>query len=760
MFSYPCYRELRDQNTSFAHLSAFVWTAVGICEQDITRRGGAGFVTAGFFDTFGVRVARGRTFTPDESEPGSQTPVAIASHRLWQRLGSDPALLGKSLLLNDVQVTIVGVLPHSFVSASPLTNWDIWLPLGMLDSFSRQPLRQGRSRLEDHGYRKLFVLGQLKPRLSTATAQSELDMLMDRLAQARPEEYRDGRLIAGPMAAIQVSPMPGQDLPFGRPMVALLAVSGIVLLIACINLANMFLARGLGRRREIGIRFALGSSRRRIIQQLLTEGCLLSALGGAAGLVLALWMGQVLVQSLERMTGGEGTIPVVLDGRILGGTAVLCLLGTLFFGLGPAWRLSRVSAIADLKESMGSAPARRTWVKQSLVAAQIALAFVLVTCAGLFVRSAGNALRTDPGFALERGLIAELDPGFVYRDKQRGVELYRLILDCLRALPGVQTASFAWTVPFDNTEVGSTYQRADAPADTLEEATSSFANVNIIGAEYFKTLDVTLLRGREFNQAEEQLADGARVVIIDDLLAQRLWPGEDPVGRYLQSGGDRDNAMQIVGVVPYLREDIVERRANPHVYLPFGQHYRSNMHVHLRLRDDVTEAAQAGLVSTVRRELRALDPALPILSIRTWDQHRADSMQFWLMRIGARLFTALGLSALALAAIGLFGVKSYLVAQRTREIGIRMALGATTREVIFQVLREGLVLALVGLGAGALLACVGTRFLQRLLFEVGGTDPLVLTAAALTLTAAILLASLLPARRAAKVDPMQALRCE
>jgi predicted permease len=630
----------------------------------------------------------------------------------------------------------------------------------MLDSFSRQPLRQGRSRLEDHGYRKLLVLGQLKPGLSMATAQSELDMLMDRLAQARPEEYRDGRLIAGPMAAIQVSPMPGQDLPFGRPMVALLAVSGIVLLIACINLANMFLARGLSRRREIGIRLALGSSRRRIVQQLLTEGCVLSVLGGAAGLVLALWMGQVLVRSLERMTGGEGTIPVVLDWRILGGAAVLCLLSTFFFALGPAWRLSCVGAIADLRESMGSASARRTWGRQSLVAAQIALAFVLVTCAGLFVRSAGNAMRTDPGFALERGLIAELDLGFVYRDKQRGVELYRLILDRLRDLPGIQAASFAWTVPFDNTETGSVYQRGDVPANAPTEAMSTFANVNVIGADYFRTLSVTLLRGRGFNQKEEQLADGPRVVVIDDLLAERLWPGEDPVGRYLQSGGGRENAMQIVGVVPYLREDIMERRASPHVYLPFGQHYRSNMHVHLRLQDEVTQAAQAGLVSMVRRELRALDPALPILSIRTWDQHRANSMQFWLMRIGARLFAALGLSALALAAIGLFGVKSYLVAQRTREIGIRMALGATTREVIFQVLREGLVLALVGLGAGALLACVSTRFLQRLLFEVGGTDPLVLVAAALVLAAAILLASLLPARRAAKVDPMRALRCE
>jgi putative ABC transport system permease protein len=369
-------------------------------------------------------------------------------------------------------------------------------------------------------------------------------------------------------------------------------------------------------------------------------------------------------------------------------------------------------------------------------------------------------MRTDPGFALERGLIAELDLGFVYRDKQRGVELYRLILDRLRDLPGIQAASFAWTVPFDNTETGSVYQRGDVPANAPTEAMSTFANVNVIGADYFRTLSVTLLRGRGFNQKEEQLADGPRVVVIDDLLAERLWPGEDPVGRYLQSGGGRENAMQIVGVVPYLREDIMERRASPHVYLPFGQHYRSNMHVHLRLQDEVTQAAQAGLVSMVRRELRALDPALPILSIRTWDQHRANSMQFWLMRIGARLFAALGLSALALAAIGLFGVKSYLVAQRTREIGIRMALGATTREVIFQVLREGLVLALVGLGAGALLACVSTRFLQRLLFEVGGTDPLVLVAAALVLAAAILLASLLPARRAAKVDPMRALRCE
>ncbi|MHC4517619.1 MAG: ABC transporter permease [Planctomycetota bacterium] len=760
MFSYPYYRELRDQNTSFASLSAFVWTAIGIREQDVTRRAGAGFVTADFFNTFGVRVARGRSFTPDESAPGSRVPVAIASHRLWQRHGADPDLLGKGILLNDVQVTIVGVLPQSFVSASLLTNWDVWLPLGMLDAFSRQPASRGRSRLDDHGYRKLFVLGQLKPGLTKATVQPELDTLARRLAQAYPEEYQDCRLIAGPMAAIRVSPMPGGDLPFGRPMVALLAVSGIVLLIACMNLANMFLARGLGRRREIGIRLALGSSRRRIVQQLLTEGGVLSVLGGVAGVILALWMSQILVQSLERMTGGEGTIPIGLDARILGATAVLCLLSTLLFALGPAWRLSRVSAIAELKESMGSAPPRRTLGRQSLVAAQIALAFVLVTCAGLFVRSAGNAMRTDPGFALEQGLIAELDLRFLHRDQQRGAELYRVILDRLRGMPGVETVSLAWSVPFDNTETGSVYQRADVPAGTPKGAVSSYVNVNVIGADYFKALDVNLLRGREFNHNEEQLADGPRVAVIDDLLAQRLWPGEDPTGQYLRSGGDRESALQIVGVVPYLRENIIERRTNPHVYLPFGQHYRSDMHVHLRLRDDVTEASQVSLISMIRRELRALDPALPVLSIRTWDQHRVNSMEFWAMRMGARLFAALGLSALILAAVGLFGVKSYLAAQRTREIGIRMALGATRNEVIFQVLREGLALVLVGLGMGMLLAFISTRFLQRLLFEVGGTDPLVLAAAALTLATTILLASFLPARRAVKVKPMDALRYE
>ncbi len=766
-FSYPCFRELREQNTCCASLSAFVWTGVGMQTQDVTCRTGAAYVSSDFFDTFGVRMARGRSFVADEEQPGSRIPVVIASHRLWKRLGSDPDLIGRQISINNVPMTVVGILPKSFISASQITNFEVWLPLGMLGAFSSRPASDG-SPLNHHGYRKLLIVGQLKPGQTRGTAQSELEILAGRLADTYPQEYKDCELPAGPMAHVLARPSPADDLRIGPPLAVLVAASGVVLLVACMNLAGMFAASGMRRQREIAIRLALGARRTQIIRQFVTEGLLLSLLGGAAGVLLALWSGRFLVHSLERFTGGEATIPMELDGRLLGVVAGLCAFSTLLFSVIPACRLSRTCVMANRKESTGSVCGGRQWWRDFLVAAQTAMAFLLVTTAGLFVRSAWQAFHADPGFALARGLLVEINPGLMRYDQQRACETYRALLERLRGTSGIRAVSLGCTVPFGDPYMARRFQRADSlpspskNAGSFAEPVSHEAHYNIIGSDYFQTLGVSLLRGREFTLLEEQSAQGPRVAIVDDLTARRLWPGEDPVGRYLlQEGDSRANAMQVVGVVPHLSDAIVEREANPHVYVPFGQHFTSDMTVHVRLDDAPARAAETAMKRVILRELKAVEPSLPILGIRTWREHVSDfSVQYWTIRMGAKTFASLGLMALLLAAAGLFAVKSFLVARRTGEIGVRMALGATRRRVLREVMCEGSLVILSGLGAGALLSWAGTRLLTSLLSGIGPADPVLYIATAGVLVSAVLLASYLPARRATKVDPMAALRYE
>ncbi len=767
MFSYPCFRELQEQNTSFAGLSAFVWTGVGMQTQDVTYRTGAAYVSSNFFDTFGVRMARGRPFVAEEEQPGSRIPVVVASHRLWKRLGSDPDLIGRQISINNVPMTVVGILPKTFVSASQITNFEIWLPLGMIGAFSSGAAQDG-SPLNDHGYRKLFIVGQVKPGQTRAMAQSELEILAGRLAATYPQEYRDCELPAGPMAHVLVRPSPTDDFQIGLPLAALVVASGAVLLVACMNLAGMSTVSGMRRQQELAIRFALGAGRTRIIRQFAAEGLLLSLLGGAAGVLLALWSSRFLVRSLEQFTGGEATIPVELDGRLLGMVAGLCVFSTLLFSVIPACRLSGTCIIAYRKGSTASAGGGREWWRDSLVAAQTAMAFVLVTTAGLFVRSAWQASHADPGFALERGLLVEIDPGLMRYDQQRSRETYRALLERLRETPGVRTVSLGRTVPFGDPYMARRYRRADSPPSPsgnvgpFAEPTSHDARYNIIGCDYFQALGVPLLRGREFTLLEEQSAQGPRVAIIDELTARRLWPGEDPVGRYLQQEGDsKANAMQVVGVVPHLCDAIAEPEPNPHVYVPSGQHFSSDMTVHVRLDGAPGRAAEAAMKRVILRELKAIEPSLPILGIRTWREHVSEfSMQYWTIHMGAKIFASLGLMALLLAAAGLFAIKSFLVAQRTREIGVRMALGATRRRVLREVMCEGSIVVLSGLGAGALLSWAGTRFLKTLLLGVSPADVVLYIAAASVLMTAVLLASYLPARRATRVDPMVALRCE
>ncbi len=755
-FSYPYYTCLREEHRAFRDLAAFVPCGLELRQNKIPRMAPGAYVSSNFFDSFGVQPVLGRCFTATEERPASHIAVGMLSFRLWQQLGADPSLVGQSISVRNHPVTVVGVLPKSFVSASQVTNKEIYLPLGMIGGFGTSA--GGTSPLFRHDWNRLMLVGQLQPGLTQATVKPHLEQFNRAMAARYPDQYNRLQLSAGVVSHILMSPQPGDGFSVNKPLGALVALCICVLLIACLNLANMFLARGLARQRNISIRLALGSSRGRIVGQLCCEGLLLSFVGTLLGMGLALWGVRFPVLCFEQWTGGEGTIPIHLDWRMLLMGVGLCLLCTLLFSLGPAWRLTSTSPMAVLKESATSMIPRAPWqryLRHPLLIVQIALACVLVTTAGFFVRSAWHACHTRHGFSRENSVLIELKWNPHLHDPEQGWGHYSTLLTHLRGLPGVASVSVGDTVPLGSAYVSGSYVARDAPS-----APATPVRMRIIGKDYLTCLDVPLRQGRAFTLAEEMSDQGPRVALIDERLAHSLWPNQNPLGRFIQSSLLKEPAIQVVGVVPNLPDSLLAQQGSPYVYLPFGQHYQADMHIHVCLNPAVyTNPTQA--ISVLRNELVQLDPALAMHGITTWDPYlNRYSTEYWLIGLSARLFVFLGGLALVLAVVGIYGVKSYLVARRTREVGICMALGATQAKVLWTIIKEGLTVSLLGLGLGWCLTWGATRVLIGLLFNSGSMDILVWFSCTAVLALAILAASYIPARRATKVDPMEALRYE
>jgi predicted permease len=483
------------------------------------------------------------------------------------------------------------------------------------------------------------------------------------------------------------------------------------------------------------------------------------------GMILAIWTANLLATSLSSLLPfGVLVFEPGPDVRVLLATMGFCVLSTLFFALGPAWKLTRPDLLPDLKERVGqdrsaAGSGRLRSPRNLLVVAQVSLSLVLLTAGGLFIRGAFEAAAADAGFPLDDALVAELDPSLIGFDETRSREVYRQVVERLRTLPGIEAVSLSSLIPFGMVIDSSRVERIGAEDD--EESVSAYHY--IVGDDYFEALGVPLLRGRGFTRSETETDTGSPVVIIDEPTARRLFPEEDPLGQQIRFAASEEDGLstplEIVGIVPGLRHMLFDQEPRPHIYVPFGLQYRANMHIHMRLgaRDP---DAPAKVLRTVRQEIRALDERLPVLALKTLRDHRDASLFLWLIRAGANVFTLFGVLALFLAVVGVYGVKAYLVTGRTREIGIRMALGATPANVLWLVLREGLVVTLVGLGLGLVLSLGSARLLSRFLYEVSASDPLVFLSAPLLLAAAALLASYLPARWATKVMPTTALRYE
>ena len=761
-FSYAEYQQLAASRDVFASVMAHTVTMVGVSDGDNTRRSLVSIVSASYFSSLDTPLAAGRPFTADEERPGADVPVAVLSHQYARRrAGSAAAAIGTTVRVNARDYTVVGVAPEGFAGTMALVSPELWLPLGVYERTASGDLSDDIAPLSDPNHRPLMLVGRLRDGLSAAAAGPLLETLTTRLRGADPQHDADHALMVQRLPRLSVSTNPQSDTGVSAVSFLLMGMAALVLLVACLNLANMLLARGTARRKEIALRLALGGARGRIVRQLLTESLLIAIAGGAAGLLLAFWGTRLLTGTLVSVLPMVFTFDGTPDARVLAATLVFSVASTVVAGLGPAWRVTRPDVLPDLKAQPNEASGGRQRMRNALVIGQVALSLALVTAAGLFMRGAVKAAAADPGFPLD-GLLANVSPALAGYDEAHGRAVIRTMLERVRNTPGVQSASMASVVPFGDIRQGKRVQRAGTPpAPEGQEEAGVSASYAVIGADYFDALRLPVLRGRGFTRGEEDTPGGMPVAVVDEPLARQLFGGEDPVGQIVQFSkreGKDSPTFQVVGLVAGVREDMFDKTPTPHVYVAFGQNYRGTMNLHVRVAG--AGATEAAMLGTIRQELRAADPGVPVLSLKTLRQHRDGSVELWAVNTGARLFSVFGGVALLLALIGLYGVKSYLVSRRAREIGIRMALGATRGDVLWLVLREGLMLTLTGVGLGLLLSWGLGRLLSGLLYEVSALDPLVFSVAPLLLTAAAMLAAFVPARRATRVPPLAALRTD
>jgi predicted permease len=791
-FSYPTYVDVREQNTVFTDAMSFNLALIGIGQKGDTRRTFAGIVSSNYFSVLGVLVARGRAFVPEEETPGHNTPVAIVSYSYWQKLDLDPNMLGSQVLINGRAFTIVGIAPKGFVGTMQVLSPEVWLPMSVYDQVANDWsfTSENKTTIDDRKGTQLRIMGRLKPGMTAAAAKPALEGLAANLEKAYPVEQKDQTFTAERVSRNTVSNTPGSDSGIKATAPLLLGMAVVVLLVACLNLANMLLARGTARRKEIAIRLALGGSRWRIVRQLLTEGFVLAALGGVGGLILGLWSSDLLVGSMRKLMPLDIVWLTGPNPAILAATFGFCLLGTLMFALGPALKISRSAVVADLKEHAGEDVVRRRWKflpRNPLVVVQIAFSLALLTAAALFIRGAGKAASVDTGLKPGASYLLEVDASLAGYEPKRAQELYQSLNERLAALPGVEHTSISATVPFGMIELDRNVQRAgvrpgaDAKPATAAEGLAFKAVWNSVGADYFSTVGLPVRRGRAFTEAEAT-QPGPKVAIIDEALAKKLWPDGDALGQRIQyagehtpaaeRGGDggtsadlsekekREETIEIVGIVPATRHELFAREElGCAIYLPFARGFQSNVSFFVRFRS-LASGNEAVTADLLRRTVREVDPAIPIISLRTFAQYLDSNLDLWIVRAGAALFSIFGGLALCLAVVGLYGVKAYSVARRTREIGIRMALGAQAGAVLRMIMREGSIMLVSGVAIGLLLAMATAKILSGILYEVGALDPIAFTVAPLVLITAALIATWLPARRATRVDPVQALRAE
>ena len=731
------YQDWREQNTVFDSMCAMFDSRANLTGVDDPEELPTQVVETNFFDLLGVGAAFGRTFAPEEGQAGNDG-VVVLSQGLWKRrFGGDPAIVGKTLKLSGREFTVVGIAPAGFqllISQGSLTGKpaELWMPL-VFSQTSR--VRRGRS---------MMAIARLMPGVTLAQARTEMDGIGARFEEQYPN-FNTGW-------GVNLVPLQTQFVGAIRPaLLVLLGAVAFVLLIACANVANLLLARAATRQREIAIRTALGARRGRIIRQLLTEATVLAALGGALGFWLAMWGVDLLLALTPRDLSGLKDVGI--DYRVLGFTMVVSVLTGVLFGLAPALEASRPNLNESLKEGgRGAATDGRShrW-RRVFVVVEVALALVLLIGAGLMLRSFARLQSVDPGFDAKNLLTVRLLlPASKYGQNPQRIAFFRQLAERLQSLPGVRSAGAISFLPFASGGAATSISIEGRPAPPPGQAL--VGDVRVVDGGYFRTMGIPLLQGRTFS--ERELTEASHVVMINEALARDFFPGEDPIGKRITIAMQNENVPnEIIGIVRDVRHVGLDTPARAMTYWPYPELVYSGLTLVVRAESD-----PLALAEPIRREVLAMDKDQPIADVSTMDNLLSGSVSR--ARFSATLLGVFGGVALLLAAVGIFGVMSYGVAERTHEIGLRMALGAQASHVLTLVVRQGMLLTLIGIAIGLGTALALTRVMASLLYEVGTTDPLTFAAISVLLASVALLACYIPARRATKVDPMIALRYE